>query len=352
MASPSVAVFGTPTELLGAGYGHEVELRKISRNRAWLKELGPMGTMPHTNQTTGETSSSQNRQSSLTPSTAVSGRPRRSKGFRFSSWIKNSPKSKKESKAHEQEVRGIFGVSLITSIPYANATISLLNTPGESYIYGYVPVIVAKCGVYLKEKALNDPGGVFTNPDFESARVTELTTIFDCPPRWGKGLDWTGYSTHDAAEVLRRYLVSLPEPLMTGSPTEWVKPLKPYLDAHTTPSTSQSVSVISIYQQFMRDLPPLHRQLAVYLMDLFDCFADQSNVNGATTSRIAERFVEAFFASSPNLSDQKRVLEFLITNQEHFSAGMSIKIDQNYNSASETKSVSENKDTAEGRQSG
>lgn len=48
--------------------------------------------------------------------------------------------------------RGIFGVPLITSIPYANVAISLFNESGESYIYGYVPIVVAKCGVFLKEK--------------------------------------------------------------------------------------------------------------------------------------------------------------------------------------------------------
>lgn len=41
---------------------------------------------------------------------------------------------------------------LIQSIPYANVAISLFNEHGESYIYGYVPIVVAKCGVYLKEK--------------------------------------------------------------------------------------------------------------------------------------------------------------------------------------------------------
>ena len=38
------------------------------------------------------------------------------------------------------------------SIRYANVAISLYDSQGQSYIYGYVPVVVAKCGVYLKEK--------------------------------------------------------------------------------------------------------------------------------------------------------------------------------------------------------
>jgi hypothetical protein len=48
--------------------------------------------------------------------------------------------------------RGIFGVPLNESIKYANVAISLTNEHGENFIYGYVPIVVAKCGVFLKEK--------------------------------------------------------------------------------------------------------------------------------------------------------------------------------------------------------
>lgn len=49
---------------------------------------------------------------------------------------------------------GIFGVPLADSIRYANVAISLSNDQGESFIYGYVPIVVAKCGVFLKEKGM------------------------------------------------------------------------------------------------------------------------------------------------------------------------------------------------------
>lgn len=51
-----------------------------------------------------------------------------------------------------EQPSGIFGIPLRQSIPYANVAISLVDLEGKSYIYGYVPIIVAKCGVYLKEK--------------------------------------------------------------------------------------------------------------------------------------------------------------------------------------------------------
>lgn len=51
--------------------------------------------------------------------------------------------------------RSIFGVPLSTSIEYANVAVSLFNGEGEPFIYGYVPILVAKCGVFLKEKGEN-----------------------------------------------------------------------------------------------------------------------------------------------------------------------------------------------------
>lgn len=50
--------------------------------------------------------------------------------------------------------QGIFGVPLRQSITYANVAISLVDENGSSYIYGYVPIVVAKCGVFLKEKGV------------------------------------------------------------------------------------------------------------------------------------------------------------------------------------------------------
>ncbi len=76
----------------------------------------------------------------------------------LASWWKNF---KKNTKKEEEKVEsteppsGIFGVPLQDSIRYANVAISLTNERGESYIYGYVPIVVAKCGVFLKEKGMS-----------------------------------------------------------------------------------------------------------------------------------------------------------------------------------------------------
>lgn len=61
----------------------------------------------------------------------------------------------------ETRPHGIFGVPLRQSITYANVAISLVDDDGKSYIYGYVPIVVAKCGVFLKEKGSSPTTPVF-----------------------------------------------------------------------------------------------------------------------------------------------------------------------------------------------
>lgn len=64
----------------------------------------------------------------------------------------NSKRNAKQLGEIVEQPTGIFGVPLRQSITYANVAISLVDPEGKSYIYGYVPIVVAKCGVYLKEK--------------------------------------------------------------------------------------------------------------------------------------------------------------------------------------------------------
>lgn len=46
----------------------------------------------------------------------------------------------------------VFGVALSESLLYANVAISLTSEAGESFIYGYIPIVVAQTGVWLKQE--------------------------------------------------------------------------------------------------------------------------------------------------------------------------------------------------------
>ncbi|ORY69995.1 uncharacterized protein BCR38DRAFT_332195 [Pseudomassariella vexata] len=229
---------------------------------------------------------------------------------------------------------GIFGVPLRQSITYANVAISLVDDDGKSYIYGYVPIVVAKCGVFLKEKATGVEG-IFRLSGSEK-RIKELKLAFDSPDRYGKGLVWDGYTVHDAANVLRRYLNDLPEPVV---PLELYKKFRDPLRGHTRQAVGDTegtqlvenfneMEAITKYQALIKDLPPLNRQLLLYILDLLAVFAAKADENRMTAQNLAAIFQPGMLSHPAHAMAPEEyrlnqcVIIFLIENQDHFLIGM------------------------------
>ncbi|KAL9098841.1 MAG: hypothetical protein Q9163_005570 [Psora crenata] len=247
---------------------------------------------------------------------------------------------KRRTKKEEERVdppAGIFGVPLATSIKYANVAISLTNEHGESYIYGYVPIIIAKCGVFLKEKG-TDVHGIFRLPG-SAKRIKELQAIFDSPDRYGKGLDWTGYTVHDAGSIFRRYINALPEPVIPLTYYEQYRaPIRYHQkvatedpDAPPDPRPAEEFDhsiAISTYQKLITELPPLNRQLLLYLLDLLAVFASKHEVNGMDSFNLSAVFQPGILSHPkhdlfpPEYKLSQNVLVYLIMNQDHFLVGM------------------------------
>ncbi|KAK5629611.1 hypothetical protein RRF57_005326 [Xylaria bambusicola] len=217
--------------------------------------------------------------------------------------------------------QGIFGVPLRQSITYANVAISLIDENGQSYIYGYVPIVVAKCGVYLKEKVwlATSIEGIFRLNGSEK-RIKELKIQFDSPDRYGKGLVWDGYTVHDAANVLRRYLNDLPEPVVPLDLYErFREPLR---------GTPNKPWVTTKYQALIKELPPLNRQLLLYILDLLAVFAAKSDENRMTAQNLAAIFQPGMLSHPQHAMAPEEyrlnqcVIIFLIEHQDHFLIGM------------------------------
>jgi hypothetical protein len=167
-------------------------------------------------------------------------------------------------------------------------------------------------------------------------RIKELKTIFDSPDRYGKGLDWAGYTVHDAANVLRRYLNQLPEPIV---PLELYDRFREPLRGHTKQAVGDAEGpqlddkfdigqAIAIYQQLITELPPLNRQLLLYILDLLAVFASKSDENRMNSQNLAAIFQPGMLSHpSHDMAPveyrlSQDVLIFLIENQDHFLIGM------------------------------
>lgn len=169
-------------------------------------------------------------------------------------------------------------------------------------------------------------------------RIKELQAIFDSPDRYGKGLDWTGYTVHDAANILRRYLNQLPQPIV---PLDFYERCREPLRSHQAQAVGdleaqeQNVGdfdlglAIKTYQQLIKELPPLNRQLLLYILDLLSVFASKSDHNRMNATNLAAIFQPGMLSHpSHDMSPHEyrlsqNVLIFLIENQDHFLIGMS-----------------------------
>ncbi|KAH7407222.1 Rho GTPase activation protein [Cadophora sp. MPI-SDFR-AT-0126] len=233
-----------------------------------------------------------------------------------------SPKDSKTpaSNVTESPLNRVFGVRLRQSITFANVAINLVDAEGQSYLYGYIPIVVAKCCVFLKEK-----GSEVENIFYQSGsakRVFELETIFDSPERYGKGLDWADYSVHDASSLLLRYLKTLPQPVIPFEHYEqFISCLGGDEDAKD-PEIS-----IAEFQDCFANLPPLHRQLLIYLLELIAVFASKSDTNLMTTSRLIAVFQPSLLSKEPQSMTAEdhelaaSAVVFMVENLDHFLIG-------------------------------
>ncbi|CEL55267.1 Rho-GTPase-activating protein 5 OS=Schizosaccharomyces pombe (strain 972 / ATCC 24843) GN=rga5 PE=4 SV=2 [Rhizoctonia solani AG-1 IB] len=211
----------------------------------------------------------------------------------------------------------VFGIPLRESLRYASVQISTANPQGELYVWGYIPVVVAKCGLFLKENA-TEVEGVF-RINGSNKRMRDLQSIFESPPRYGKDLNWKheSYTSHDVASVFRRYLTQMPEPVI---PTEQYHAFRAAL-ANRSKGENE---VIQTYRKLIKEMPRANQYLLLYVLDLLSVFARKSDKNLMTESNLAVIFRPGIISfpaheMKPNehaLSQQ--VLVFLIQHQDHF----------------------------------
>lgn len=141
---------------------------------------------------------------------------------------------------------------------------------------------------------------------------------------------------HDAANVLRRYLNDLPEPVV---PLDLYEKFREPLRGATRTAVGDADgphfidefdadAAILRYQHLITELPPLNRQLLLYILDLLAVFAAKADENRMNSQNLAAIFQPGMLSHPVHamVPDEYRlnqcVLIFLIENQDHFLIGM------------------------------
>lgn len=211
----------------------------------------------------------------------------------------------------------VFGIPLRESLRYASVQISTADPQGDLYVWGYIPVVVAKCGLFLKENA-TEVEGVF-RINGSNKRMRDLQALFESPPRYGKDLNWKheSYTSHDVASVFRRYLTQMPEPVI---PNEQYHNFRAALSKQPRDESE----IIHTYRRLIKDMPRANQYLLLYVLDLLSVFSRKSDKNLMTESNLAVIFRPGII-SHPSHEMQphehalsQEVLVFLIQHQDHF----------------------------------
>ncbi|KAJ7797087.1 Rho GTPase activation protein, partial [Mycena olivaceomarginata] len=227
----------------------------------------------------------------------------------------------------------VFGTPLKESLKYASLQISTSNTSGELYVWGYIPIVVAQCGLYLKENATEIPGTFSVAGSDE--RMEETAGALEAPPRYGKHvIAWKqeSYTTASPSSTqglgrahrflrLRKYLTQLPEPVIPRAMYHAVRHSSMLIHDPAKQPFDQD-EVIATYKRLIRSMPRANQYLLLYILDLLSVFARKSDKNFMTARALAIIFRPGLLGSHPahkssaDYDLSERVLEFLIAQQD------------------------------------
>lgn len=136
--------------------------------------------------------------------------------------------------------------------------------------------------------------------------------------------------------MLRRYLNDLPEPVV---PLDLYEKFREPLRGATKSAVGDADGpqfiddfdidgAIVKYQQLIKELPPLNRQLLLYILDLLAVFAAKADENRMNSQNLAAIFQPGMLSHPAHAMAPEEyrlnqcVLIFLIENQDHFLIGM------------------------------
>lgn len=161
-------------------------------------------------------------------------------------------------------------------------------------------------------------------------RIQELQATFDDPDGYGRKMSWANNTIHDAANILLRFLLQLPQPIIPAELYDrFCKPVRDML--HQTGgaicSENEYPLILAEHQAAIDALVPLDRQLLLYLLDMLAFVCANPNSLTETTTKLAAIFQPAIIShpdrdSVPDLLLAQEVLSLLIINQNSFTTGM------------------------------
>ncbi|KAJ1842161.1 GTPase activating protein (GAP) for Rho1p, partial [Coemansia sp. RSA 2703] len=213
----------------------------------------------------------------------------------------------------------LFGMPLTNAVRASGVRVGTVAYCSEPCV---VPSVVAVCGQHLWEQGQQTQGIFRVNGSMK--RVQKLQEIFNERPEYGRHIEWTGYTLHDAATILRRYLISLPESVIS------VEHYSIFMDkyAEALPDEIKARD----YGVMIGRLEPEAQHTLLYMLELLSVFARPENcertlMNASNLAAVLQPclLVHPGHVANPHeYSKAKDVVEFLIVNASAIYPGLCI----------------------------
>jgi len=201
-------------------------------------------------------------------------------------------------------------------------SITYASTPCQGHQYDpkmrpQIPILVNECVKYIKLNGMTSKGLFRVNGS--EKRIASLVTAFDSSPRYGQSFNFEGYNVFDVADFLKRYLRSLPEPLLSSE-------LYPYFLRAGDLRPEERTKVLRI---LLLLLPASHLVLFECILDLLGRISKRSDQNQMTSHNLGRVLAPNIIrtknpqiaTSTQTLEEYERaslILEFMIDNRVEF----------------------------------
>ncbi|KAJ3381353.1 hypothetical protein HDU92_005449 [Lobulomyces angularis] len=221
----------------------------------------------------------------------------------------------------QQRTSDVTKVYLTRSIAYASMPYKQVESNFNSR---RIPILVYEACKHLSKNLAIV--GIFRVNGSEK-RIAALIEIFNTAPVYGLGIDFTEYN--DIADLLKKYLRELPEPLLSSE-------LYPYFLRCVE---FEPLTRVKVLRQLLLLLPTPHLVLFECLLDLLGKIHNKHHINQMSSANLAKIFAPNLFrrkstvlATSPKLNVPKdvalqaiddydklaKLLTFMVEHKEEF----------------------------------
>ncbi|KAH6853091.1 hypothetical protein B0I37DRAFT_303441 [Chaetomium sp. MPI-CAGE-AT-0009] len=212
----------------------------------------------------------------------------------------------------------VFGVPLAKSIQVAKGVASTRHGTGDSSARATreYPLVVLRCVYHIRDCGLEEPHIFGLAGDH--ARLAQLKEVFNSAhTNYGKDVDWTRFTIHDAADLIRVFLSELPKPVISESVAKrWFA-----LSRQATSGGARLDKALDFWEEAMMGIHGPGRALFKLLINLWGDIADAADANMMTPERLAGRLVQPLMhsAAGRRQTDFMLGLAFLIRKRSEYN---------------------------------